>query len=220
MEETAKVYTSIYFENSDELINEFSSNTLNKSEHYELRFDLFNDKSISCLEKSLEFMKNANIDYIFTYRSVDIDNIKKIYNYAMKYNPPVIDIDIGSYIFARQQFKNSKLMISYHGINNDNVSEKIDIISKFSPDIYKIALLYTDTGKFLDDLRLIYDFKRKTGAKLAFIPMGDNNSILRVFSAFLVSDVAYASYNKCTAPGQLSLSSYKQIFEIFKRKYV
>ncbi|WP_061950567.1 type I 3-dehydroquinate dehydratase [Acidiplasma cupricumulans] len=85
-----------------------------------------------------------------------------------------------------------------------------------NPDIYKIALNYNDYEKFLRDLLIIMDFKKRTNKEMAFIPMGDKNSFLRVFSLITVSDIGYAKFKESTAPGQLTLDNYNEIFEILK----
>ena len=107
-------------------------------------------------------------------------------------------------------------MISFHGDNNDDVPALLEDMSKFNPDIYKIALAYTDIEKFLKDLNYLYAYRKKNGIKLAYIPMGSENSFLRVISAYLVSDYSYASYTQPTAPGQISQEQFQAVLEMFR----
>ncbi|MEM0139377.1 MAG: type I 3-dehydroquinate dehydratase [Ferroplasma sp.] len=216
---SAKIYTSIFFQSFEEMKMEFDSGKLDVSESFELRFDLFKQHNIESLKAILGFFRKSEINYIFTYRSQNQNELESIYSSAMEFDPPIVDIDINSYKFNRDLFQNSKLMLSYHGINSDSVANKISKMATFSPDIYKIALMYSNNKKFLDDLRYLYAFKDKHKIKLAFIPMGNENTFLRLVSAFLLSDIGYASYKDNTAPGQLSISAYYKILDILKGKY-
>jgi 3-dehydroquinate dehydratase-1 len=138
----------------------------------------------------------------------------------MNYSPPVVDVDIGSFKFRRNFFNGTKLMVSFHGLNNDDVNVIVKNMYDISPDIYKIALLYSDTGKFLADLDYLYHYKKENLIKLAYIPMGDNNSFFRLVSAITVSDYAYASYKYSTAAGQIETSEFIDLLDRFRGKYV
>ena len=210
------IYTSIFFHDSSQMKLEFEKKKDNFKGHYEIRYDLFNDKSLENLEDLLIYLNSHKVDYIFTFRSSDKNEIEKVYGTALKFSPPIIDIDIKSFIFNRNIFNNSKLMISFHGDNNDDVPALLKYMSKFNPDIYKIALAYTDIEKFLKDLNYLYAYRKKNGIKLAYIPMGSENSFLRVISAYLVSDYSYASYTQPTAPGQISQEQFQAVLEMFR----
>jgi len=212
------IYTSIYFQDFAHLKSEFEKKLNNIPGHYEIRYDLFTDRNIKNLEDILFYLNSHDIDYIFTFRSSNKDEIENVYKTAAKYNPPIIDIDINSFIFKRNIFNRSKLMISYHGINDDNVPALLSNISELKPDIYKIALTYTDTEKFLNDLHYVYTYRNNNGIKIAFIPMGMENSFLRIVSAYFVSDYSYASYTNSTAPGQISREQFKTVMSMFKEK--
>ncbi|KJE49490.1 MULTISPECIES: type I 3-dehydroquinate dehydratase [Acidiplasma] len=208
------IYISIYFKSFNELKNAFDSGILKKNNNYEIRFDLFelNDKNP---ENIISYMNENKINYIFTYRGSKIADIIKVYSYAFN-RAPIIDIDISNFYFKRDDFQKSRLMLSYHGNNNDDVKNILKKMEMHNPDIYKIALNYNDYEKFLRDLLIIMDFKKRTNKEMAFIPMGDKNSFLRVFSLITVSDIGYAKFKESTAPGQLTLDNYNEIFEILK----
>ena len=208
------IYISIYFKSFNELKNAFDSGILKKNNNYEIRFDLFelNDKNP---ENIISYMNENKINYIFTYRGSKIADIIKVYSYAFN-RAPIIDIDISNFYFKRDDFQKSRLMLSYHGNNNDDVKNILKNMEMHNPDIYKIALNYNDYEKFLRDLLIIMDFKKRTNKEMAFIPMGDKNSFLRVFSLITVSDIGYAKFKESTAPGQLTLDNYNEIFEILK----
>ncbi|MEM0132272.1 type I 3-dehydroquinate dehydratase [Acidiplasma sp.] len=208
------IYISIYFKSFNELKNAFDSGILKKNNNYEIRFDLFelNDKNP---ENIISYMNENKINYIFTYRGSKIADIIKVYSYAFN-RAPIIDIDISNFYFKRDDFQKSRLMLSYHGNNNDDVKNILKKMEIYNPDIYKIALNYNDYEKFLRDLLIIMDFKKRTNKEMAFIPMGDKNSFLRIFSLMTVSDIGYAKFKESTAPGQLTLDNYNEIFEILK----
>jgi 3-dehydroquinate dehydratase-1 len=212
------IYTSIYFPDFAHLKSEFEKELNNIPGQYEIRYDLFDNKTIKNLEDTLFYLNSHNVDYIFTFRSNNKDEIENVYKTAVKYSPPIIDIDVNSFIFKRNIFNKSKLMISYHGINNDNVPALLNRISELKPDIYKIALTYTDREKFIEDLHYIYTYRKNNGIKIAFIPMGIENSFLRIVSAYLVSDYSYASYSNSTAPGQISQEQFKTVMAMFKER--
>lgn len=65
-------------------------------------------------------MNENKINYIFTYRGSKIADIIKVYSYAFN-RAPIIDIDISNFYFKRDDFQKSRLMLSYHGNNNDDV---------------------------------------------------------------------------------------------------
>ncbi len=212
--ETPDIFISIYFKNFNEMKDAFNKNILSFKDKYEIRYDLFYEQSEENLVKILNFLNANNVMYIFTFRSKDNKKLIDTYNIAINNNAPVIDIDINSFNYDRSIFKNSKLMISYHGNNDDNVIKILNNIMKIKPDIYKIALTYTNNEKFINDLNKIYKFKSKNKIKIAFIPMGNKNSFLRVVSG-IVSDILYARYIDNTAPGQLSIEDYNNVFKIF-----
>ena len=113
-ENSCIIYTSMFFPDSRQMKLEFDKNKDNFKGHYEIRYDLFNDKSLKNLEDMLMYLNSHKVDYIFTFRSADKNEIEKVYGTALKFSPPVIDIDIKSFTFNRNMFNNSKLMISFH----------------------------------------------------------------------------------------------------------
>jgi 3-dehydroquinate dehydratase-1 len=216
---SCKVYTSVFFDDFAHLRREFEKGLTDYSEHYEIRYDLFKYKSIENLRLILTYLNSNNIDYIFTYRSANTEELMKIYSTAINFSPPIVDVDINSFKFKRDFFADTKLMVSFHGSNDDKISIKLAAMSPLEPDIYKIALLYTDNGKFLDDLDYLYHYRLENSIKLAFIPMGENNSFLRVISAHMVSDYAYGTYRDSTAPGQIETVEFNKLLSRFKGKY-
>jgi 3-dehydroquinate dehydratase type I len=216
---TCKVYTSIFFDDFKQMEFEFENGLKDYSDHYEIRYDLFKCHTTANLRKILEYLNTNSIDYIFTFRSGKIQEINKIYSTAMNYSPPIVDVDIKSFQFRRDFFSKTNLMVSYHGANKDNVRFLLRDISQFTPDIYKIAIAYTDKEKFLDDLAYLYHYKTENNVKLAYIPMGENNGFLRLVSAGIVSDYAYASYKGKTAPGQIETTEFISLINRFKEKY-
>ncbi len=209
------IFISIYFKEFNEMKNAFDKNSLSFKSKYEIRYDLFEDKSKENLIKILNFLNENNVLYIFTFRSDNNIELNNVYDTAIKNNAPIIDIDINSFNYNRDTFKNSRLMLSYHGNNNDDVIKILNRFIAINPDIYKIALTYTDNEKFIDDLDKISRFKSRYKIKIAFIPMGKNNSFLRIVSGGLVSDIVYAKYIENTAPGQLSVDDYNNMFKTF-----
>ncbi|WMT51406.1 MAG: type I 3-dehydroquinate dehydratase [Ferroplasma sp.] len=216
---SCKVYTSVFFVDFRHMKMEFENGSMDFSKSYEIRYDLFEHRDTVNLGQVLEYLNKNLVDYIFTFRSSQPDQITTIYTYAMNYTPPIVDVDIGSFNFRRSFFNNTNLMVSFHGLNNDNVHLVLKDMSAISPDIYKIALLYNDTGKFLDDLDYLYHYKNDHQIKLAYIPMGNNNSLFRLVSAITVSDYAYASYKHETAPGQIEASEFISLLGRFREKY-
>ncbi len=214
-----KIYTSIFFDDFKHMKTEFENGLKDYSRHYEIRYDLFRSHNTANLGEILEYLNKNSIDYIFTFRSSEIKEINKVYTAAMGNLPPIVDIDIKSYQIRRDFFKGTNLMLSYHGTNNDDIHYILEDISKFKPDIYKIALTYTDKGKFLDDLDYLYHYRIEKNVKLAFVPMGDNNGFLRLVSVGMVSDYAYASYKDKTAPGQIETQEFNSLMNRFKEKY-
>jgi 3-dehydroquinate dehydratase-1 len=213
------IYTSIFFDDFKQMKFEFEHSMKNYSHHYEIRYDLFKKHSMDELEKILQYLNSIDVDYIFTFRSGEKSEIEKVYGKAINYSPPIIDIDMNSFIFKNQPFKDSKLMISYHGKNDDNVKIKLKRMEELKPDIYKIALTYIDYNKFIKDLQYIRAYKKENKVKIAYIPMGNLNSFLRVISAYFVSDYSYASYKEATAPGQITLEQFHTIFNMFTERY-
>ncbi len=216
---SCKVYTSVFFHDFSHMRAEFENGSMDFSNSYEIRYDLFGCRDTANLGKILEYLNKNLVDYIFTFRSRQPDQITTIYNYAMNYSPPTVDVDIGSFNFRRDLFNDTNLMVSFHGLNDDNVHLILNNMSALSPDIYKIALLYNDTGKFLEDIDYLYHYKKEHTIKLAYIPMGNNNSLFRLFSAIAVSDYAYASYKHATAPGQIEASEFISLLNRFREKY-
>ncbi len=208
------IYTSVFFNDYYDLKYNFEKH-LQKDNNYEIRFDLFGKKDFQTLNNVLDYLLKNGINHIFTYRSHNVEELLDIYKKAINISP-IIDIDINSYAFTRDMFNRSKLMLSFHGENDDNIEEIVKTMVEIKPDIYKIALNYSDLSKFFDDMQYLIKFKNEMGKKIAFIPMGEKNSFLRIISGFFLSDIMYASYKNKTAPGQLSLEEYMNIYKIFK----
>ncbi|SMD30514.1 type I 3-dehydroquinate dehydratase [Picrophilus oshimae] len=193
------IVESIYFKDIKEMKDRFK---FNKNNVYELRYDLFYDHSIESLPGILSYLNDNSIKYIFTCR-LGVD----YYKIADDYNPWMMDLDINMEFRPR----NSMLMVSYHGNNNDNVPAIFTIMNEKNPDYYKIALNYNDNKKFVDDLQYLL-MKKDEKYKIVFIPMGRGNEALRIFSGFILSEIVYARYINESAPGQITKDEYESFY--------
>ncbi len=193
------IVESIYFNDLNEMKKEFK---FNKNNIYELRYDLFKDHSYESLPDVLLYLNDNSIKYIFTCR-LGIE----YYKIADSYNPWMMDLDVN----LNFRPKNSLMMLSYHGENNDNVPAVFTLMNAKKPDYYKIALNYNNIIKFVDDLHYLL-IKKEEGFKIAFIPMGIGNEALRLFSGLFLSDIVYARYIKESAPGQIKREDYESFY--------
>jgi shikimate kinase len=164
----------------------------------EFRFDLIQNPDIELLimksglpviatdrnnSKNLIIAINGGCDYI----DVDIDNPEK------------------QQLIQYAQEKNCKIIISIHDYEKTPIMFPID---NHEGDYLKIAskiYSYDDSFRLLELLR-----QRKD---LIIIGMGEKGVYMRIVAPLLGSFLTYASINKSTAPGQLSVEEMVKIYK-------
>ncbi|MGC8608697.1 MAG: type I 3-dehydroquinate dehydratase [Thermoplasmata archaeon] len=210
------VVTSIYDDDTHNLIEKLQRKNLSDRNLYEMRYDLFGNASLDNLYPFISALDEMDIDYIFTYRS---NNPEKFYEDAITKMVPAVDIELGYIKKMPIRPVDTKIIVSYHGKDNKNIIEKIEEMASLDFDIVKAAAYYTDIESFLNDLVSVIDFKKSSGIPISFVPMGENSGFLRIISSYFVSDLVYAKYEKDTAPGQPEMSDYLDAFRLFSKLY-
>jgi len=201
---SCKVITSVFARTPDDLFLKMSS-VLEKTERiFEIRFDLFADHEEGTLSEITRYMKSREIPYIFTYRTLDIEDARDKYIFAIENGALAVDIDIVLNDLTEDFTGRVPVILSFHGDGKWNLENVIMMMENAGADSYKLANFYKDITGFTDDLALISRFRQKIEKPLSFIPMGTGNGNLRIVSACLVSDFAYSKLDTESAPGQLT----------------
>lgn len=201
--------------NADAFIESFSGGKRNTSDLYEVRYDLFADKSVADLEKILSYLKDKGVDYIFTYRSESVEEILKYYSTALRLGAPAADIEVSVYEKLPEKMRFETLIISHHSYEGEKVLPYYEKIKSLQPDLIKLASAYRTYDAFSDDLTELQELKARDRKCLSFIPMGRSSAFLRIMSAYILSDLVYAREDEETAEGQLTRDQYKIAFSNF-----
>lgn len=212
----SSIVVSVFEKNASEIIRKFESGELPLRNLYEIRFDLFENKTADDLVEMIKDLEQLDVDYIFTYRSSSVDECQKFYGVALQKLAPAVDIDLNIYRKLDIKTMDTKLMLSFHNFSdNKNMFEAFEDMVGFHPDIYKLAVTYHSDMDFMRDLTKLSELKSVDNVPLAYIPMGKNNEFLRIVSSYFVSDIVYARIHGETAPGQLRYEEYQGIFKLF-----
>ncbi|BAB59336.1 hypothetical protein [Thermoplasma volcanium GSS1] len=204
------VIISIFDHDAKSLTEKFETKKLSDKNLYEIRFDLFDKVNIDEELEIIRALDEMDIDYIFTYRGHDPE---KIYETAITKMVPAVDMDLSLLNKVNRRSPDTRIMVSYHTDSSKDMIEKLDEMLKANADIVKVACNYKDEKNFFKDLIEIAQRKEISGKPVLFIPMG--KSFLRVISAYYVSDMVYAKYDKETAMGQPDPDYYNKAFSLF-----
>ncbi len=205
------VITSLYADDSESMIEILGKDINLRRSLIEIRYDLFQERSIRDVDNLLAYLREESIDYIFTYRGSQ--NYLEYYQEAFRFGAPCVDID--SKIAKSIRVPDNIIrMFSYHGNEGAIEIKKIcNSLVLLDPDIFKIAIKYNSEINFYQDLISLISFFSKSDRPLCFSPMSPSG-FMRIIAAFSVSDIVYASYgDKSTAEGQLSAKDCKAILK-------
>ena len=120
-------------------------------------------------------------------------------------------------INLKKELKNTKLILSYHNfektLNFEELKEILTQMSKYSPDVYKIALM----PKTQEDIETIYElsdyFKANYTWDFIFISMWELWMQTRINIPKKWWLLSFWILNKSSAPGQIKYDDlYKKIF--------
>lgn len=212
--ETA-IATSIFDHDAEAMVKGFKSGRRKPEHLYEIRFDLFRKRDENELSVILDFLNSIEVDYIFTFRSPDGDDLRKFYGMAADYEVPAVDVEVSVFDELARDATFRTLVLSHHSYSGEKVVDSCREILRQSPDIIKLASSYSRYEDFQDDFIELQRIKRETAKCMSFIPMGAGNSFLRVLSAYVISDLVYAREDSQTAEGQLTRMDYESSFKIF-----
>lgn len=136
--------------------------------------------------------------------------------------PVWLDLDIGSQTaeldYIGEHNLAVKTIISYHDYHATpdqvRLTEIIDTIGKYRPDVYKLATLCAGPDDALRLLNQLLALKAR-GDRAIVLGMGEAGVVTRVFGSLWGNEMVFAPLNKSekSAPGQLTLDQFKAIFE-------
>ncbi len=202
-----------------------SVNSLNGADIIELRIDMFSDLSSSHLKDV--FMKTRDkfkTPIIATCRSANEGGAKDISDEnRLSIIEAVIDISdaidveinsniVGKVVSSAKGFKKITIA-SYHNFSETpSIDELTDLYKKgksLDADIVKIAVMPINKK----DMRTITEFTlRHYNNGIVTIAMGDMGRASRIYLPLIGSLFTYASLEKETAPGQLTVEEVRQFF--------
>lgn len=161
---------------------------------------------------------------IFTCRSKEEGGVFKgseparlaVLKNALKSNFTYVDIELktiqkNGLTFTAQERK--KLIISYHDFKRAPGMAGLTKIKKemlaHKPAVIKLALTPKNQKEILTLTRFLIDTIEE-GQKIILIAMGEKWAFTRVFYPLLGAHATYASGQKSTAPGQLSIKDFER----------
>ncbi|WP_313339887.1 type I 3-dehydroquinate dehydratase [Sedimentibacter sp.] len=234
-----KICIPIVGTTKNQILNEIEQ--VNKTDHdlIELRIDYFEYYHINSI---IELLKEIREIYfkpiIFTLRTKDEGGMKfidedayfEINNYVTESElVDLIDIELFKPENKIKKFietahkSNIKVILSNHDFSK--TPDKEEILSRMlrmqllGADISKIAVMPTSESDILTLLSVSLKMKTlKADRPFIALSMGSLGTITRVASEFFGSCITYASLNKNSAPGQLSVEDTREVMRIFRNK--
>ena len=195
------------------------------------------------LKELLTFI-GVEIPVIFTFRKfseggkLDIENKKRydIINQVINLSPTYVDIEMDNddeflqNAIKKASNKNVKIIFSYHNFNKTPDYETvIELLSKFKAKFDKLTVnLYKSPSNYL--IKLIFYAKnfedniiplricKELGTenqKIISFCMGELGILSRIFCLKAGSYLTYGSYKEQTAPGQISITTIREILKYF-----
>ncbi len=176
----------------------------------------------------IKIFSDRSLPIIFTYRITSYSYSKfrdasKKYRIALENDVDYIDVDINlgkSFINKlKKEFKNTKLILSYHNYEKTpklkQLIQILDYSRKISADLYKIV---TYANSFMDNYQILQLLSIANRKSIPLIThcMGEYGKSGRFLSYKFGSKFFYASYknNSETASGQIPLEYLKNFFNI------
>ncbi len=138
-----------------------------------------------------------------------------------------LDLDISQKYELDHIVKNEmsiKLIVSYHNYSetppSDELSEIIDKMNEYKPEIYKVSTLCQNENDALRLLRIQTKLKEQN-KKHIVLGMGEFGTITRVYGTLWGNEMIFApkTREETSAPGQLTKSDLEKIFEILITKH-
>ncbi|MDG7166445.1 type I 3-dehydroquinate dehydratase [Streptococcus pneumoniae] len=173
------------------------------------------------------FEKFAGRELVFTLRTrseggeIDLspeEYIHLIKEVAQFYQPDYIDFEYYSYkdVFEEMlDFPN--LVLSYHNFQEtpENMMEILSELTILNPKLVKVAVMAHTEQDVLDLMNYTRGFKTlNPEQEYVTISMGKVGKVSRITADVTGSSWSFASLDKVSAPGQISLASMKKIREI------
>lgn len=196
---------------TEDLAGLLSSGKIGPGRIYEIRYDMFHNRSENNLSSILEMLNRKDVDYIFKYMGTEPES----YTYtklAVIHGAPCVDVDLS--MLGDIDTGSSSVINSVH-LRETRPDEGmiLDMLSA-SSDMVKIAVKYDEYDAFLEDILLVSEARRKNPRELAFIPMGKKSKMMRIISLMMVSDITYVRFKEETAAGQPTYDEIKTVFDI------
>lgn len=138
-----------------------------------------------------------------------------------------LDLDISQKNELDHIVKNGmsiKLIVSYHNYSetppSDDLSEILDKMKEYKPEIYKISTLCQNRHDALRLLKIQTRLKEQN-KKHIVLGMGEFGTITRVYGTLWGNELIFApkTIEENSAPGQLTKSELEKIFEILITKH-
>lgn len=138
-----------------------------------------------------------------------------------------LDLDISQKYELDHIVKNEmsiKLIVSYHNYSetppSDELSEIIDKMNEYKPEIYKVSTLCQNENDALRLLRIQTKLKEQN-KKHIVLGMGEFGTITRVYGTLWGNEMIFApkTREETSAPGQLTKSDLEKIFGILITKH-
>ncbi|MFA5917136.1 MAG: type I 3-dehydroquinate dehydratase [Candidatus Gracilibacteria bacterium] len=212
----------INFDDIGEQINII--NNSNKVKYVELRIDFLQD--LNLLERIIPMI---NKQIILTNRTSreggkfigNSSDSKKILSKYSKVGINYVDFELCNaeeIEILKDNLGDTKLIISHHDFektpNLEELKSVLTDMSKYNPDVYKIAVM----PKNPDDIQIIYDLRdyfvdNYPGKDFIFISMGELGMQTRIDIPKKLGLLTFGSLNDVSAPGQINYSNlYNLIF--------
>lgn len=199
----------------------------------EIRLDYLKDLSNQTRINSQEFL-NLQIPIIFTLR-MKSEGGKGNFNENFRLNfieklidlkPNYIDLEFSiekqklSSLIDKCHESGVKIILSYHNFEKtDSIEQLINLVNEmmsYHCDVIKVITMAKEKEDNFIAFKLLEFINSKKFKSLVFC-MGKNGLISRIMGPYLGNFFTFASIGAATAPGQLSITDLKAIYEIIDK---
>lgn len=192
----------------------------------EIRFDFFKpDRVMAAADAIAEDKGRA----IFTLRSKDQggkfsgseEERSKLLRKLAEARPMLLDVELDTLkandnLADYLEFASIPVLVSWHDFNKTPPNDKlIEILSEMR--VYSNYVKVVTTAKSVDDsLRLLQLYESTFGLHPVIFAMGEAGVMTRVLAPLYGAPFTYAALEKAVAPGQLTVSQMRKLYDGIK----
>jgi len=140
---------------------------------------------------------------------------------VIKLRPGYVDIELAAlrehrYLAEEARKSNVKIIVSRHGFQGTPQLQELENLCREALEHGDLAKLVSMAQDFRDNATVLSLYKTFHGGRLVAFCMGEAGIISRVICTSLGAPFTYASLDKATAPGQLSIEELRGFYDVIQ----